>query len=57
LGGMGKKVEKLYNLYANLGLNVKMKLYQDVRHELTSDFDKDIVIREMVEFFDGNITR
>lgn len=55
LGGMGKKVEKLYNAYSALKLNVKMKLYQDARHELTSDLDKDTVIREMVEFFDGNI--
>lgn len=56
LGGMGRKVEKLYQIYSDLGLNVKMKLYQDLRHELTSDFDKDTIIREMIEFYDGNIT-
>lgn len=55
LGGMGKKVNKLYGAYSALGLNARMKLYQNARHELTSDLEKDTVIRDMVEFFDGNI--
>ncbi len=55
LGGMGKKVNKLYGAYSALGLNARMKLYQNARHELTSDLDKDTVIRDMVEFFDGNL--
>ncbi|MDD3946567.1 MAG: alpha/beta hydrolase [Clostridia bacterium] len=55
LGGMGKKVTKLYHAYQSLGLNVKMKLYEDARHELTSDFEKDTVISDMVRFYDGNV--
>jgi alpha-beta hydrolase superfamily lysophospholipase len=55
LGAMGEKVKKLYNAYLGLGLNVKMKLYEDARHELTSDPEKDTIIREMVEFFDSNL--
>lgn len=55
LGKMGKKVTKLYEAYKNLGLNVKMKLYEGARHELTSDIEKDKIIGEMTEFFDSNI--
>lgn len=55
LGGMGKKVIKLYNIYKANNLNVKMKLYENARHELTSDIEKDMILREMAEFFDGNI--
>ena len=55
LGGMGKKVERLYSVYKKLGLKVDMKLYEGARHELTSDIDKDVIIREMTDFFDKNI--
>lgn len=55
LGGMGKKVIKLFDLYKKLGLNVKMKLFEGVRHELTSDIDKDIIIKELTDFLDSNI--
>lgn len=55
LGGMGKKVKKLYNAYKELGLNVKMKIYEDMRHEITSDTEKEIVLADMIEFLDGNI--
>ncbi|MGI6213925.1 MAG: alpha/beta fold hydrolase [Christensenellales bacterium] len=52
LGGMGKKVTKLYETYKAQGLNVKFKLYKGARHELTSDTEKDMVIRDMIEFFE-----
>lgn len=55
LGGMGKKVTRLYNVYKKLGLNVEMKLYEGARHELTSDIEKDRIIRELTDFFDKNI--
>lgn len=55
LGGMGKKVTKLYNIYKKLGLNVSMKLYEGARHELTSDIEKELIVRELADFFDKNI--
>jgi len=51
LGGNGKKVTKLYNTYKQYDLNVEMKLYKDVRHELTSDIEKEKIIKDMVDFF------
>lgn len=54
LGGMGKKIAKLYKVYKDLGLNVGFRLYEGARHELTSDPQKDEIIKDMVAFFDEN---
>lgn len=54
LGGMGKKVTMLYELYKSLDLKVKMKLWKDARHELTSDLDKDTIIADMIDFYNNN---
>jgi len=55
VGGMGEKVTALFELYKSLGLNVTMKIYENVRHELTGDFDEEIIVRDMLNFFDGNL--
>ena len=55
LGGCGKKIQKLYNTYKSYNLNVKMKLYEGVRHELTSDIEKEIIIKDMIDFFNSCI--
>ena len=56
VGGMGVKVKALYELYCTLGLKVTMKIYKDVRHELTGDFDEQAIIGDMLRFFDANIS-
>jgi len=56
VGGMGVKVKKLYEEYTLRGLeNVSIKLYQDVRHELTSDFDGEVIVKDIIDFFNSNI--
>jgi len=55
VGGMGIKVKALYELYQSLGLKVTMKIYKDVRHELTGDFDEQAIVGDMLSFFDANI--
>ncbi len=55
LGGMGEKVKRLYEMYKALGLNVQMKLYENVRHELTADFESEKIIGDLVAFFDANV--
>lgn len=37
VGNMGKSVKNLYNFYKKLGLDVKMKLYEDARHEILNE--------------------
>lgn len=56
LGQMGKKVKKLHAMYASLGLkNLTLRIYEGVRHELTSDPDKDTVLQDMAAFFGNNV--
>jgi len=42
-------------MYKALGLNVQMKLYENVRHELTADFESEKIIGDLVAFFDANV--
>ena len=55
VGGMGEKVKALYKRYKSLKLNVTMKLYKNVRHELTGDLDEVTIVADMVEFYNGNL--
>lgn len=56
VGGMGTKVIKLHELYKSLDIEkLSMKLYDDVRHELTSDYDNEAIIKDMIDFYDSNI--
>jgi alpha-beta hydrolase superfamily lysophospholipase len=52
LGGMGAKVKKLFDTYKKYGLNVKMRLYEGVRHELIGDYEKQSIVADIVGFFD-----
>ncbi|MFW5780553.1 MAG: alpha/beta fold hydrolase [Bacillota bacterium] len=55
LGEMGKKVEQLYELYENIGIkNLAIKIYDNVRHELTGDPDQDKIISQMLDFYNKN---
>ncbi len=54
VGGMGVKVKALHELYRSLGLKVTMKIYKDVRHELTGDFDEQAIVADMLNFFNSN---
>lgn len=57
LGGMGEKVRKLFETYEKYSLDVKMRLYEDVRHELIGDYEKESIIADMVNFFDQCINK
>ncbi len=37
VGYYGERVKKLYELYKNEGLNVQMKLYPEMRHEILNE--------------------
>ncbi len=56
LGGMGEKVKKLFDMYNSINIeDVSMKLYPQVRHELTGDPDKELILSDIVEFYNSNI--
>ncbi|HHT82970.1 MAG: alpha/beta fold hydrolase [Christensenellales bacterium] len=56
LGGMGEKVKKLYEMYKSYEIkNLSLKIYDNVRHELTGDPEQDKIIADMLDFYNGNI--
>ncbi|MDD4316392.1 MAG: alpha/beta fold hydrolase [Clostridia bacterium] len=57
LGGMGKKVVKLFETYKKHGLDVRLKIYEDARHELVGDPEKVKVIADITAFFDECIKK
>ena len=55
VGGMGKKVYKLYELYKALGLkDLSIKIYENVRHELVGDPEQEKIIPQILEFYNKN---
>lgn len=52
VGGYGKKVKKLYDVYIQSGISdVTMKLYADKRHELLNEDIRDQVMFDALNFF------
>lgn len=52
VGHMGKGPKKLFEQYSKLGIkDVKLKLYKNMRHEILNETNKDIVYKEVLEFF------
>lgn len=53
VGKMGKLVSKLYDLYKGIGIkDVKIKLYEDARHEIVNEVNKDEVYADVVTWLD-----
>ncbi len=49
VGGMGKGVEKVYNLYVSSNINdVKLKLYPNDRHEILNEIDRKDVYNDIL---------
>ena len=46
----GKGVIKLYKMYKSLDLNVDMKLYDNMRHEILNEEDRKTVYNDIVDF-------
>ena len=52
VGGSGKLIEKLYEVYKNNGLvNVSVKLYQGARHELLNEINREEVMADILSFY------
>ncbi len=47
VGRQGKAVKKLFNVYKNIGLNVKIKLYKDYRHEILNEINNKQVYEDI----------
>ena len=54
VGKMGKLVSKLYDMYTQLGIeDVKIKLYEDARHEIVNELNKDEVYADIAGWLDN----
>ncbi len=54
VGKMGKLVSRLYDMYVGLGIeDVKIKLYEDARHEIINELNKDEVYADIGAWIDG----
>jgi alpha-beta hydrolase superfamily lysophospholipase len=54
VGGNGKMVEKAYEQYKKAGLtNIQMKLYEDMRHEILNEIDKEKVYEDILAWINN----
>lgn len=49
----GKNVKKLYNEYIKKGVNAKIIVYKDARHELINELNKKEVFEDTLEFYNS----
>lgn len=52
VGNMGKSVNDLYKFYLNYDLNVKMKQYENARHEILNEPIKETVYNDVLNFIE-----
>ena len=53
VGSMGKSVKKLFKFYLSYDLNVKMKQYENARHEILNEPIKETVYQDILNFIEG----
>lgn len=57
VGNMGQLVRELYDLYVNIGVkNVKIKLYNNARHEILNELNKAEVYQDVTDWIDEIIS-
>ncbi len=54
VGRFGKDIIKIYESYKKCGLNVKMKIYNNMRHEILNELNKVIVYNDVINFINEN---
>lgn len=50
VGSYGKLVKKLYEKFVRLGLSPEMKLYENARHEILNEINRDEVYEDVLDF-------
>lgn len=56
VGEMGKGVDKLVRAYRDAGLSFDVRMYEDGRHEMLHESNRDEVIADCVAWIDGALT-
>ena len=52
IGGKSKKVIKLNKFYESVGIKTEMHIYEQSRHEVHNDVEREKAMKDMVDFFD-----
>lgn len=53
VGSMGKGVVQVYETFGEIGMkNVTMKLYENDRHEILNEMDRDVVYQDMADWME-----
>lgn len=52
VGENSKQVKKVYNLYLKKGKHAKLKIYENCRHELINELNKEEVYNDCLKFFE-----
>lgn len=56
VGNYGRKVEELYGIFNSLGLHdLKMKLYEDSRHEILNEINRDEVSKDILSWINSHL--
>jgi alpha-beta hydrolase superfamily lysophospholipase len=54
LGGYGDGIKKLHSYLLKSGFtNVFLKLYENDRHEILNEIDRDVVFADILDFFEN----
>lgn len=57
VSNFGKGLQSLFEKYKKAGLNVTLKMYEDARHEVLNETNKQEVYTELLNFFKSNIKK
>ena len=57
VGNFGKSPKHLYNVYKSMGLDCRLRIYKDSRHELLNDLEKEKVCRDIVKWLDHYVDK
>lgn len=52
VGDFGKGPKHLYKIYKSLGLDCRLRMYKDSRHELLHDLDRQKVCKDLIKWLD-----
>ena len=53
VGKKGESTTKLFEYYKENGLNVNLKLYEGMRHEIINEDKNEIVLEDLLEFINS----